>query len=567
MRQTFNRILAIALAVVLCVGISAVFATPVSAASGTCGASLNWSLENGVLTISGSGAMTSYAEYNMPPWLADAERIQRVVVQQGATTISPLAFYHCENLTAVSLASSVQTIGELAFAGCSSLKQVTMPGVVRLERGCFHSCVALTNVILPQSLQYIGEEAFFRCKDLGGITIPSGVKHMGDGVFSYCDGLATVFVEASLPDLPAYTFYGCDSLSQLWLPNSIDDVGSNALVGCENLYHVDYNGSADVRHEINQQLEEPATPSRDVNIQKDVTYRQTENAVITSTNKSQTGTSVTPMEQTGSFINATVTGGDGWSDVSDAVNSSVGSGYDPEIDIWVQDDPTIPDGALDGLSDKDVTITVQTDGNLQWQIIMKDQSTDSLQGQQQLNASMTPNEKGAYSNILGDADSYTVTLGSTSVNSTILVPLGSETARQVATLYIKNGKKLEKLTSVIVDDLGKAAFSLAGTEAGEYVIALNVQDIPQEEVVIPQALHEEYDITYGATLTDAYGNQYVLTGRVNKLGIGLGTLTAIVAGILVGTAILVGVVMTVLNKQKQRRYRTGASHRENRKKH
>ena len=81
-------------------------------------------------------------------------------------------------------------------------------------------------------------------------------------------------------------------------------------------------------------------------------------------------------------------------------------------------------------------------------------------------------------------------------------------------------------------------------------LALDVPEIPQEEVLIPEKLASQYDITYGATLTDAYGNQYVLTGRVNKLGFGMGTLTLIVIGILVGTAVVVGVVMTIWNKQK-----------------
>ena len=81
-------------------------------------------------------------------------------------------------------------------------------------------------------------------------------------------------------------------------------------------------------------------------------------------------------------------------------------------------------------------------------------------------------------------------------------------------------------------------------------MALDVKDVPKEEVRVPQKLASEYDITYGATLMDAYGNQYVLTGRVNKLGFGMGTLTLIVVGILVATAVVVGVVMTIWNKQK-----------------
>lgn len=554
MKHTCNRILSALLAVLFCVGLFAFLAAPVSAESGSCGSNLTWNLENGVLTISGSGAMTTYSEYNMAPWLAYADRIQRVIVGQGVTSISPLAFYCCENLTAASLADSVKTIGELAFAGCSSLRQISMGGVERLEYRCFHSCTALANVVLPQSLRYLGDEAFFMCRSLGGITIPAGVTYLGRGVFTHCDNLASVFIEAPLAELPGWIFYGCDALTVLQLPSSVQAVGDNAVVGCDSLYHVDYSGSSEVSHEISRQLAEPSVPVRGPDTQKDVTYSQTDNSVITTTNTTQSGgTDISGQDQSGTVVDATITGTGGWEEVSNFVNNAVNGGYDPEVNIWVQDDPTIPEGALDGMADQDVTVTVQTGDNMQWQIIMGDQTADSLSGEQQLGATLTKNESGAYSDTLGDADSYTVTLGSTSVNSTLLVPLGNETARQVATLYKKKGNKLEKLTSVIVDDQGRAAFSLAGTKEGDYVIALDVQDVPREEVVIPQALAQEYDITYGATLTDAYGNQYVLTGRVNKLGISLGTLTGIVIGILVGSAILVGVVMTLMNKKKQSR--------------
>ena len=553
MKHTFNRIFSALLAVLLCVGLFAFVAAPVSAESGTCGDNLTWNLENGVLTISGAGSMTTYTERNMAPWLAVSERIQRVVVEQGVTNVSPLAFYYCQNLTTVTLAESVKTIGELAFAGCAGLRQISMNGMERLEKGCFHGCLALTNVMLPQSLKHVGDEAFFRCKSLGGITIPSGVTYMGTSVFAYCDGLASVFVEAPLKELPPWTFYGCDALTVLQLPATVSEVGDNAVVGCDSLYHVDYSGSQSVTQEINSQLDEPSIPVHGPSTQKDVTYTQTDNAVITTTNKTNTGgTTPTGQEQDGTFVDATITGSDGWNDVTQAVTGTVNSGYTPQVDVRLEGDTVVPSGALNDLADKDVTVTVQTQDNVQWQINMNDQTADGLQNEQQLQTQLSKNEQGAYDKYLQGAESYTVTLGSTSVNSTLMLPLGNETARQVATLYQKRGNKLEKLTSVIVDDQGRAAFSLAGTKEGEYIVALDVQTVAREEAVIPQALAKEYDITYGATLTDAYGNQYVLTGRVNKLGISLGTLTGVVVGILLGTTILVGIVMVTINKQKKR---------------
>ena len=197
-----------------------------------------------------------------------------------------------------------------------------------------------------------------------------------------------------------------------------------------------------------------------------------------------------------------------------------------------------------------MVVNIHTNENVDWQVIMGDQNATTLKGTQDFSVEVEKNTSNTYTSVIGQTDSYTVQLGKTSYNSTVLFPLGVDTARKIATLYAVDDGGLRKLSSVIVDDDGKAAFSVAGTEAGKYIVALDVKDVPKEEVRVPQKLASEYDITYGATLMDAYGNQYVLTGRVNKLGFGMGTLTLIVIGILVGTAVVVGVVMTIWNKQK-----------------
>ena len=50
------------------------------------GAGLSWELENGCLTISGSGAMTDY-EQGTEPWYAERENIFSAVVEEGVTYI------------------------------------------------------------------------------------------------------------------------------------------------------------------------------------------------------------------------------------------------------------------------------------------------------------------------------------------------------------------------------------------------------------------------------------------------------------------------------------------------
>lgn len=82
---------------------------------------LFWELKNGVLTISGNGAMKDYSH----PWVGEG-RIEKVIIENGVTSIGDWAFCDCSNLTTVTIPNSVTSIGKSAFLGCSSLTSITI---------------------------------------------------------------------------------------------------------------------------------------------------------------------------------------------------------------------------------------------------------------------------------------------------------------------------------------------------------------------------------------------------------------------------------------------------------
>lgn len=552
MKHKLNKILSALLTVLLCVGSFAFAAPPARAAdtaSGTCGDSLLWNLSNGTLTISGTGAMYHYDEFSPAPWAAYASRIQTVTVQQGVTSVGDMAFYHCTALTSVQLAGSVTSLGQISFAGCSALRTVIMPGVVTVGRGCFYDCWALVNLLLPETLQTIEPEAFYRCKSLAGVTVPVGVKSVGSSAFAHCENLTYARVDAPISVLSKWVFYGCTSLSQLYLPDTIQTVEQGAVEQCPELYYVDCGAPQEVKQTIQQQLDSTPPAGIDYSQDKTVTFEQTPGASITTTDTTTFDTGVPGSGYSqDSRIDATVTDPSGWQDIANGVPQG------STVDVELPGASVLDEDSLHGLASGNINVNIHTSQNVDWQVVMGDQNDDTLDGEQDLSVSMTGNTSEKFTDTIGDTESYLITLGDTTLNSTILFPLGGENSRRTATLYRVNGSKLEKLSSVVVDNAGKAAFSLAGTKAGEYILALDVQSIDPQEVTIPKALSEEYDITYGATLTDAYGNQYVLTGRVNKLGISAGTLGLIVLGVLLVSTLLVGVVMVIWNKQRQRSF-------------
>lgn len=96
------------------------------ALSGTCGDNLTWDFANGVLTISGTGAMTNYSSSSSSraPWYDYRSSFKSVVIEEGVTSIGNYAFNDCSGLTSVTIPNSVTSIGRSAFYGCTNLKTV-----------------------------------------------------------------------------------------------------------------------------------------------------------------------------------------------------------------------------------------------------------------------------------------------------------------------------------------------------------------------------------------------------------------------------------------------------------
>ena len=142
-------------------------------ASGTCGAegnngdNLTWILDDeGVLTISGTGAMASW-NWKGSPWYANKDKIESVVIEDGVTSIGANAFDGCSGLTSITIPSSVTSIGEHAFYGCSGLTSITIPSsVTSIEKYVFSGCSGLTSITIPNSVTSIGTSAFSGCSGL-----------------------------------------------------------------------------------------------------------------------------------------------------------------------------------------------------------------------------------------------------------------------------------------------------------------------------------------------------------------------------------------------------------------
>ena len=68
----------------------------------------------------------------------------------SASVIGSQAFFHCENLTKITLSNSISTIGRGLFSNCYKLEEIDLTGLVSLNIvSVFQNCASLKTLKLP----------------------------------------------------------------------------------------------------------------------------------------------------------------------------------------------------------------------------------------------------------------------------------------------------------------------------------------------------------------------------------------------------------------------------------
>ena len=262
--------------------------------SGTCGAdedgaNATWKLdENGVLTISGTGAIKEYA------FSCSSLSIKKVVIKEEITEIGSKAFQNCEQIQTVTLPESLTTLEEGTFFGCSGLKKITIPkNCVTIGEDAFYCCSGLeeisvedgnpvfdsrgnckalidsksntlllggknsvvpdgvtaiaeyafaytgiTEITIPDSVIRIDECAFYTCTQLKSVVLPKNVTSIENDVFRYCSNLENVKLPEGLKTIGAGAFSGCSSLQTVTIPAAVDAIGLTAFYACKSLTEI-----------------------------------------------------------------------------------------------------------------------------------------------------------------------------------------------------------------------------------------------------------------------------------------------------------------------------------------
>ncbi len=196
-------------------------------------------------------------------------------IEYTVSSIAISAFDGCQDLTSITIPSTVLAIGDWAFSGCPSMLQIviseenpaytvqngvlfdkektkliaypagrdgrsyTVPNsVTTIGVAAFDSCDTIFSINIPEGLTTIENHAFGGCRRLSDIILPSTLIYIGKYAFYRCSSLRSVEIPSGIVLVDNYTFRECEQLSSVVIPESVTEIGNNAFDSCVNLREV-----------------------------------------------------------------------------------------------------------------------------------------------------------------------------------------------------------------------------------------------------------------------------------------------------------------------------------------
>ena len=178
---------------------------------------------------------------------SNCEQLSRLSLPSTLITIESSAFNNCRRLAGITIPASVKTIGSNALSGCYNLETIevadgneayeSLGSNVIIERKTKTLLLGCKNSTIPDGVLAIGALAFNNCQ-IEKIQFPETVKSIGDYAFASCRYLTEVILPEGLDSIAYGAFSNCELLETIEFPTTMKYFGEEAFYNCHNLMNV-----------------------------------------------------------------------------------------------------------------------------------------------------------------------------------------------------------------------------------------------------------------------------------------------------------------------------------------
>ena len=171
------------------------------------------------------------------PYLSSAKSI---VVHEGVRSVGDYAFHGMDNVTRISLPSTLEDLGTCSFADCVRLTDLSFGSDVVCEKDAFLNAGTLGAGVSVVYLDMVSEvnRPFWGTENVRSVDLGK-VTSIGDMAFYGSEG-----VEFTIPSTVTYfgdlAMYGCTGLEELVLGKDLTHIGVDAFKGCLALTDVTF---------------------------------------------------------------------------------------------------------------------------------------------------------------------------------------------------------------------------------------------------------------------------------------------------------------------------------------
>ncbi len=224
---------------------------------GVCGDNALWSIDvpTKTLTISGTGALTTYNAVEEWPWHASRNGIENIIIEDGITDITKYAFMDMVNIKEIVIPDSVNYLRNGAFQNCTSLEKVDIGSglketvFVRFNPLVFKGCKSLREFIVsPDNTSFAVDEYGALTNKDGSVILKYPAKREGtvyissdvvtsicENAFEYADKLEEIVLNDGIITILNMTFRDCVNLKHITLPSTLTTIYKTAFYNCKSL--------------------------------------------------------------------------------------------------------------------------------------------------------------------------------------------------------------------------------------------------------------------------------------------------------------------------------------------